>query len=603
MIIEILYAILIFYVVTILGRKIFRLFKLDLEFSEELIFSIALGFGIFSYVILFLGLLGLLYKSLFFILIISFGIIFIPEAKKIFREFEKPKIKFNWKILLIGIFLLFNFIGALAPPTGWDTQKYHLSCQEEYIINHKISYVPIMHCDLPSLANMFILLGLILKSDILAKLIFYLVFLTLVFSIYTFSKKYFGEKCAELSTLIFVSLPNIIYYASTVHTDMFLSLFTLISIFSFYYWIKEKNVKWAIISAMFIGFVFATKITGIITVISFCFLFFIKFLVDKNKKKIFLHGLIIFLIISLIVGIWFIKAFIFTGNPVYPVADNIFGGIQNISYGSEYVSNQLSTGGYGKSLLDFIISPIYVTSNGYKFLSSFSISALFLIFIPLLIFLKKNNLLKYLLLFVFFYYTIWFFIHPFLMKLIPILSILSILTSYAIIEGLRKKIIFKFVWLFILFSFIFSLLMSGLIYKNQINVALGLESREDYLPKNLDMFETFNYANKNLEKENKILLIGEERNYYLNTNFQEGDPIRQGLIDYRNINNVELKNWLEKEKITHFVINRKYFSNIDDSGMNLYGYTKYSYILIDDFVERNTELIYEKNNVYLYEIN
>jgi hypothetical protein len=603
MITEILYAVLIFYVISIFGIKIFRLFNSKLDFYEELIFSIALGFGISGNIILILGLLGLLYKELFLFIIISLGIIFIPELKRLLKEFQKPKIKFNWIIVLIILFLLFNFIGALAPPTGWDTQKYHLSCQESYLENHKITYVPILHCDLPSLANMFILLGMILKNDILAKLIFYLVFLVLVFSVYIFSKKYFGEKVAELSILIFVSLPNIIYYASTVHTDMFLSLFTIISIFSFYYWIKEENIKWAILSAILIGFVFATKITGIIIIIIFVILFLIKFLSSANKKKIFLHGLIFFFTISFIIGIWFFKAFLFTGNPVYPIGYNVIGGIQNLSYGTEYTTMQLNSGEYEKTIKDYILSPFQITANGYKFFSSFSLSPLFLLFIPILFFIKKNNLLKYLIFFCFIYYTIWFFLHPYLMKLIPILSILSIITSYAILEGINKKYLFRFMWLFLIFGFIFSLAMSGLIYKNQIKVALNLETREDYLSKNLDMFETFNYTNNNLNQTDKILLIGEERNYYLEINFQEGDPTRQGLIDYRNINLNELKNWLEKENINYLIINKNYFAEVNDSELNLYGWTEYSYELINNFTKENCKEIFVKNNVWLYKID
>jgi len=603
MIFEILYAVLIFYVISIFGIKIFRLFKLKLEFYEEIIFSIALGLGVFGNIILILGLLKLLYKELFLFIIISLGIIFIPELKKLLKNFQKPKLKFNWIVALIILFLLFNFIGALAPPTGWDTQKYHLSCQESYLENHKITYIPILHCDLPSLANMFILLGMILQNDILAKLIFYLVFLVLVFSIYIFSKKYFGEKVAELSTLIFVSLPNIIYYASTVHTDMFLSLFTVLSIFSFYYWIKEEDIKWAILSAILMGFVFATKITGIIMITSFIILFLIKFLSSVNKKKIFLHGLIFFLVISSIVGIWFFKAFLFTGNPVYPVGYSVFGGIQNLSYTTEYVNLQLNSGTYSKSIIDYLLSPFMITFNGYQFFSSFSLSPLFLLFIPILFFIKKNNLLKYLILFSFIYYTIWFFLHPYLLKLIPLMSILSIIISKAILEGINKKNILKFMRFFLIFTFIFSLVMSGLIYKNQIKTALGLESHEDYLSKNLDMFDTFNYANNNLKYENKILLIGDERNYYLNINFQEGDPVRQGLIDYRNINKEELKNWLEKEKITHLIINRNYFVDINNSKLNLYGWTEYSYDLMDNFAKKDCEQIFENNNVWLYKID
>ena len=395
---------MVLYVTTIIGIKVFRLFKLNLDIKEELIFSVALGLGIVGNFILILGLSGLLYKSLFLIMFGLLAIAFIPESKLFLFKLGKPKIKLNWVGVLIILFLLFNLVGALAPPIGWDTQKYHLSCQEEYLSQNKIVYVPILHCDLPSLANMFILLGMIFQNDIVSNFIFYFVFLTLVFAVYTFSNKYFGEKCALLSALIFVSLPNIIYYASTVHTDMFLSLFTLTSLFAFFYWEKEKKKNLAVLAAVLIGFVFATKITGIIQVMSFVILFLLIFLFSRDRKKVFLQGLIFAIIISIISGIWFLKAFIFTGNPVYPIAYNIFGGIQNLSYNTEYTSMQLSMGGFGKGIIQFILSPFHINMNGYKFLSSFSLGALFLSFIPILFFVKKEKMLKNIFLLLFIYY-------------------------------------------------------------------------------------------------------------------------------------------------------------------------------------------------------
>ena len=183
------------------------------------------------------------------------------------------------------------------------------------------------------------------------------------------------------------------------------------------------------------------------------------------------------------------------------------------------------------------------------------------------------------------------------------MAILSIIASYSIIKAFEKKILFKIVWIFVIFSVVFSLAMSGLIYKNQIKVAFGLETKGSYLSKNVDVFDTFNYANKNLDKNSKILMIGEERNYYLNINFQDGDPTRQGLIDYRNVNQEQLGEWLSKQGITHIIVNRNYFVNISDSELNLYGYTEYSYNLIENFLKDNAKQIYEKNNVFLYDIN
>jgi len=104
---------------------------------------------------------------------------------------------------------------------------------EEYVKNHRISYILIMHSDLPALADMLIVLGMLIKNDILGKLILYCIFLFLCLGIFVFARKYSNEKIAYLSVLIFVSIPLIIYYAGTAHTDISLALFTILSFFAF----------------------------------------------------------------------------------------------------------------------------------------------------------------------------------------------------------------------------------------------------------------------------------------------------------------------------------------------------------------------------------
>ncbi|MBU0957478.1 MAG: glycosyltransferase family 39 protein [Nanoarchaeota archaeon] len=607
MIIEILITILVFFIALISGNKIFRLFKLQVSFNEELIYSLALGFAFLSYLILFFGLLGLIYKSVFIIIFFTLFIISIPELKNLKRKF-KLDINFSYLCIPIIIFLLLILIGSLSPPTGWDTQKYHLSAQEAYVNQNKISYVPILHSDLPSLANMFILLGVLLKNDILAKLIFYSVFLVLVFSVYIFTKKHFSEKIASLATIIFLTFPMIIYYAGTVHTDMFLSLFTFLSIITFFYWahpetLKQDN-KYLILSAIFAGLAFSTKITAILTLLAFAIIFLIHLIFKPNKIKTIKFTLIFFLIVALIVSPWFIKSYIFTGNPIYPIAYNIFGGPQNLTYATEFTNTQLATGGYGTNLLTYILSPWHINSNGYRFLSSFSLIPLLLAFLPLLFFIRnKNSIIKFLLIFSFIYFTIWFFLHPFLMKLIPIIAPLSIILAYTIISVFERKTISKFFTIFIIFTILFSFLMAGLIYKPQIKVALGLQSKQNYLSNNVDVYNTFNYANNNLNPNSKILLIGEERNYYLDIPFQDGDPTRQGLIDYRSTDQLNLKIFINKEQITHLIVNKNFFSNISDDKIGLYGYTEYSYDLITTYIEENTKEVYESNNIFLYELN
>jgi len=599
MILEILLALWIFYVFLIVGVKTIKIFRLSVSKEEQLILGTALGIGFISYFVFFSGLVGLIYSYYFAAILAILTIILTPGFIEFVKDI-KVKIKFNWLIIPIIIFLLFSLIGSLAPQTGWDPQLYHLPAQKEYIKNHKIVETPFLIADLPALADMIILLGMILKNDTVSGFIFYLVFLLLVFSIYVYTKKYLGNACSILAVLIFLSVPLIIYCSGTTLTDLFLTLFIFLSVICFYELMLSNDFKWLILTSAFAGISFATKITSVLYLIGFFIMLAMFFVYRKDKnglKKMLLSGVIIAALISP----WLIKTYAFTGNPVYPLAYNLFGGVQNLSYATEYTMKQAASGGYGTSVFDYLLSPFQLTINGYKFMTSFTISPLFLVFLPVLFFIRKNKFVNLLLIMSLLFYTSWFFVHHYPIKIVPMIPLLSILTSYASIESFRNNLMFKIISLFIVFAVLFSIASSFLIYKNQIKAALFLESREHYLSSSLQIYDAFDYANHNLQNSDKILLIGEWRNYYLNIPFQIGDPTAQGVIDYRVLDDKSFIEWIHKQRITYLIVNRRYFVNITDQ-LNLYGYTKYSADLIENFVKENTQLIFEKNNVFLYKV-
>lgn len=599
MILELLTAAIIMFIAICLGHFVFRKSTLKADFWEEIFYSGAIGIGLTAYFVFFLGIMGLLKSGIFIVLGIGLLLFSIREVRIILKRFEK--LEFNWIFVITAMFLVLVLLGSLSPPTGWDTQRYHLPMAEEYVEAGKIGYIPIMHSDLPALGDMLIVLGMLLKNDILAGAIFYLTFLLVMLGVFVFTRKLSDFKTANLAALIFVISPLIFYYAGTVHTDMILALFTVASVFSFYEFLESREKKWLIISAVFLGLSISVKITAMIQIAAFLLIFFARFIKEKGKAKQAREFVLFFLVGLAIFSPWLIKNLVLTGNPVYPMAYDYFGGPQDTRYIVEYTARQLDSANISWGLWGFIISPLFVTISGYEYLSSFSIVPVFLIFLPLLLFFRKSKLTNFLILFSIFYYAAWFFIHPYLVKIIPLLPFLSILAAYSIRKSIEKKIVFRGAILLVIFSVVFSLASAAFIYKDSLKVSFGLEAREDYLSKNLEFFNTFNFANDNLKSNDKILLIGDERSYYLDTEFQDGDPVRQGLIDYRNITEAEFGAWLKEGNITHLIVNRNYFVNISDA-INLYGWTKSSAELVERFISKNCGEVFENNGVYLYEV-
>jgi hypothetical protein len=123
------------------------------SFLEKVVFSIVLGLGSWALFLFFLGLLGLLYKTLILILTLASTTavtIFImrSETLKILRE--------NWIITSASVFFSGLLLSVtMYPPTQWDATMYHLVLARQYLIDHHITTNTGLHFPiLPILSEM-----------------------------------------------------------------------------------------------------------------------------------------------------------------------------------------------------------------------------------------------------------------------------------------------------------------------------------------------------------------------------------------------------------------------------------------------------------------
>ena len=143
--IEIIYFLLILLSAYVFGNLVFKFFKLEVTFLEEIIFSLTLGFAFYSYLTFLLGILSALYASIFLIVILSsiaLGYkLILSFLKGMHNELQNIKLRFNFKIFLIIVilvFLLLSFISVLVPPFLWDALDYNLAMPKIYARHHEI---------------------------------------------------------------------------------------------------------------------------------------------------------------------------------------------------------------------------------------------------------------------------------------------------------------------------------------------------------------------------------------------------------------------------------------------------------------------------------
>jgi 4-amino-4-deoxy-L-arabinose transferase-like glycosyltransferase len=585
--IEIFYFIFVALVAVALGQKILKL--IHVKFDSDLlrfIFSFPLGLAVLAYAAFFLGIAGLLYKSIFISILLLLLILLIKDIIKIisllfhsFRNLKKiiKKAKFNFFTILLLFLLLFvalNFIISFSPPWNVDPVAYHLAVPKIYIENHKIIYLPhIIYANLPPLVNFIYLIGLLLHNGILSNLFAYSLSVIFVIAIYSFCKKFFNTRIAILASLIFYTFPKISGVVSTTFIDIQLALFVFLSIYALFMYFDLKNNQWLILSAIFIGFAISSKVFGIIGAIGILILLaynlFLRLAKNEiNYKDVFFKILVFSLIVFIIVMPWLTKSYFFTGNPVWPLFNDFFDGNYWDKEHQERESEVLL--GRELSIINYIRVPwdIHVQKQNDDNRSVHDgelLGPFFMVFLPLYFFLRKNRTVNLLFFLIFAYMTMWFFASFHVQHIIFVGTLIAIISSYVIIELFKNKYLSKVLKILLIFTFSFNFLIWVGGNAKDMLVPLGLESEESFYSKRVSMYEPSMFINSNLPENSRILLFREWKGFFLERDYVWADPLIQIYVDYSKFKNE--KDYYEELKrlnITHILINEGF--QIEDKG-------------------------------------
>jgi len=190
---------------TALGKKIFgwSKFKAD-SVLESYLFEFAIGLGIFTYIVIGLGLVGLLYRWVIDITLLGIFIFTYPQIKNIFHTaYSKLKNYFGQKknllnintllIIILFIQLIISLSGASVLPESYDDLGEHLAISKEWINLHRLAPVPyINYAQWGGPFNIGILygVGMLIKDVILSKLIHFAFGVLIAISIYAFGKNF-----------------------------------------------------------------------------------------------------------------------------------------------------------------------------------------------------------------------------------------------------------------------------------------------------------------------------------------------------------------------------------------------------------------------------
>lgn len=267
-------------------------------------------------------------------------------------------------------------------------------------------------------------------------------------------------------------------------------------------------------SGLFCGISLSIKHNGAILFFIYLIFLFFKAIIERKKIVDFFPQLTLFFLITIFIPVpYYIKNYLFTGNPFYPFFGKYFPGIDKETSSSIWQSIS-NFGGMEKNFKNLLLLPYNLTIYGKKF--SGSITPIFLVFFPFLFLEKKiEKIVKYLLFFSLTYLVIWFFTSQQTRFLLFSLGLFSIIAA-EVFEKIKNfdKIIYFFYKILLIFTFIFSFYFLISTQYIRIPASIGIVSRDSYLSSVLEIYSACKYINKFLEKDAKILFLNDNRIYY-----------------------------------------------------------------------------------------
>jgi len=497
--------------------------------------------------------------------------------------------------LLSSIVLLFALLQALAPPWDYDGLMYHLQGPRLFLQAGRIVPLPENWLTFyPFLVEMLFSLGLAFGSDSFAKLVHLIFAVLLVIATYRAAERFIGRKYAWLAVAILVGIPIFPIWAGFAYSDMAWALYEFLAVYAVLIWIAHRQAcaeedaepddrshpsEWGLLAlaGVLMGFALGTKYmalggAGVLGLV-------ILWQSRRDGWRVIVRNAAVYGLTALLVGSpWYLKNWLWTGNPVYPFLISPGGDVgERVALWLEYMN------GFGapRTLLGYLSLPLLLYTQHYRFgtfLGSIEIPS---ILFPLALFYpltRRTPALNALAAWTLLRFIVWALGAQQTRFLLPLFPALSLLAAYVLVElagrlkGSTGRILVRGLGFGVLtIALVYSILFFMSV--RPLGVVLGTETREAFLRRQIPLFTMQEYIQTNLPQEARVWMLWDGRGYYC-------DARCVADIDQSRWTQLAMHSWdvnqaaveLKDKGATHLLISKQdanFVAQFDRSGLQL----------------------------------
>lgn len=552
--------------------------------GEDAAISLTLGIGMIGWFAFFPGIIGYFSNPTLFLITLLPCIGLIPlwsRYQSNIGDFSYPPFTITEKFLTFGLMIILSFdlLEACSPQADADTMAYHFATPALFLQHGAIEFIPrAIDGGVPLLQQLGYGVALSLGGELTANLWLMLSGWTVGLMVFFVSTRITSRPWALLLTILVMTTPAIVYGAGTGQVEARTAAYVIIAAFAVYMAIKEDCVSLALIAAVATGLFFGTKYTGLLIGFSCGIIFLLQ------GRKGIKHALVFSLGAIVIGSQWYAFNFYHTGDPVFPLLWGIVEYPINFPWSDAQSLRikeifDVSETPIPKNIGWFFLYPFAATLDPHPHFESLRVGlgVVWLLLLPLAaigVWRHSRPLLQspaiIFILICLIYYTIWFFLGPsqrvrHLLPIYPLLLIAFIHLGHLTIRYWPGLIVPCATTLIAVC--LVQLGGQAIFSAKFIQYFTSDQTQSEFLHKNIVGYDVITTLNKQLNKDNRVLVTYRPWLYRINVPYFYAHPDLQSEVILRAENNdsaVFLKQ-LRNKAITHVVAIP---SNTDDPESN-----------------------------------
>jgi hypothetical protein len=331
-------------------------------------------------------------------------------------------------VVVCGALLLL----ALRPTLAWDADTYHLTLPRLYIEHGGFRPIPYnVYSNWPLNVELLFALGMLLHDYVLSTSIQLLFALLVVGALASLAGVHGAPWAGAVASCLFLANDVVLVEIASAYVDVASAFFFLMAVCFLLETDRTAeglDRNW-LLAGICCGLMAGIKLNGVFGILAILALIWSpRWRAGDLRREALRATLVAVLPCSVLALPWFVKSAWYTGNPLYPLLYETFGGIEwNETLGRQFMAWHRSIG-MGRSLEDYLLLPVRLileSGSGYEAFGG-RIAVSWIVLVPIVIVASRiDRVVRRLGLAALVYFVGWALTSQQMRFLIPVLAVLA----------------------------------------------------------------------------------------------------------------------------------------------------------------------------------